>query len=123
MLLDGPATAAPNGQRKTNMEIESIVIVSLNSPKEKIWGRLMGLTPAGITIQGIDLNAFDDWVRRILDSQPSLIALSTVFYPMHRIERVALDEPSGEIPSLAERFFTRVGISLVEYLRMPGPYA
>lgn len=105
------------------MEIESIVIVSLNSPKEKIWGRLLALTPAGITIQGIDLNAFDDWVRRILDSQPSLITLSTVFYPMHRIERVALDEPSGEIPSLAERFYTRIGISLVEYLQMPGPAA
>jgi hypothetical protein len=105
------------------MEIGSIVIVSLNSPKEKIWGRLLTLNPAGITIQGIDLNSFDDWLRRILDSQPSLVTLSTTFYPMHRIERVALDEPSGEIPSLAERFFTRIGISLVDYLRMPGPYA
>ena len=47
------------------MEIDSIVIVSLHSPKEKIWGRLHSLTPAGVTIQGIDLNAFDDWVRQI----------------------------------------------------------
>ncbi|MBI2816423.1 MAG: hypothetical protein HYX72_05760 [Acidobacteria bacterium] len=98
------------------MEIDSIVIVSLNSPKEKIWGRLKALTPAGVTIQGIDLNAFDDWLRQILDAQPAVITLSTVFYPMHRVERIAHDEPSGEIPSLSQRFTTRIGISLSEYL-------
>ena len=98
------------------MEIDSIVIVSLNSPKEKIWGRLKALTPAGVTIQGIDLNAFDDWLRQILDAQPAVITLSTVFYPMHRVERIAQDEPSGEIPSVSQRFTTRVGISLIEYL-------
>jgi hypothetical protein len=98
------------------MEIDSIVIVSLNSPKEKIWGRLLALTPAGVTIQGIDLNAFDDWLRQILDAQPGVIALSTVFYPMHRVERIARDEPTGEIPSLSQRFTSRIGISLLEYL-------
>ncbi len=98
------------------MEMGSIVIVSLNSPKEKIWGRLVSLTQSGVTIQGIDLNAFDDWVRQILDAQPASITLSTVFYPMHRVERIAQDEPSGEIPSLAQRFSMRIGITLIEYL-------
>lgn len=98
------------------MEIDSIVIVSLNSPKEKIWGKLLALTQAGVTVQGIDLNAFDDWVRQILDAQPAVLTLSTVFYPMHRVERIAQDEPTGELPSLAQRFSMRVGISLIEYL-------
>ena len=44
--------------------------------------------------------------------------LSTVFYPMHRVERIAQDDPSGEIPSLAQRFSSRIGVTLVEYLRM-----
>jgi hypothetical protein len=101
------------------MQPDSVVIVSLNVPKEKIWGRLLSLDAAGVTIQGIDLNGFDDWLRQVLETEPALLALSTVFYPMHRIERIALDEPSGDIPSIAQRFRQRVGISLVEYLEMP----
>lgn len=100
------------------MEAESVIIVSLNTPKEKIWGRLLSLTQAGVTVQGIDLNAFDDWLKQVVEEQPSVIPLSTVFYPMHRVERVALDEPSGDIPSLAQRFSERIGISLLAYLDM-----
>ncbi|MBI4464224.1 MAG: hypothetical protein HY647_05920 [Acidobacteria bacterium] len=101
------------------MEIDSIVIVSLNAPKEKMWGRLMALNAAGITIQGIDLNGFDDWVRQVLETEPEVLTPTTVFYPMHRVERIAQDEPSGSIPSLAQRFLERVGISLLDYLRLP----
>ena len=101
------------------MEPDSIVIVSLHAPKEKIWGRLLSLTAAGVTMQGIDLNAFDDWVRQALEAKPNTATLSTIFYPMHRLERIAQDEPSGEIPSLAQRFFGRVGVSLLDYLKLP----
>ncbi len=101
------------------MQPDTIVIVSLNNPREKIWGRLVALTEAGVTIQGLDLNALDDWMRQVLDAEPAVISLATVFYPMHRVERVAQDEPAGEFPSLAERFEDRIGISLIEYLRMP----
>jgi hypothetical protein len=105
------------------MEIDSIVVVSLHTPKEKIWGRLLALTPAGVTVQGIDLNFFDDWVRQVLDAEPQVVTLATIFYPMHRVERIAHDEPHGDIPSLAQRFATRVGIPLIDYLRMPRKYA
>ena len=56
----------------------------------------------------------------MLDAEPEVITLATVFYPMHRVERVAQDERAGEYPSLAERFEERIGISLIEYLRIPG---
>lgn len=101
------------------MEPDTIVILSLNAPKEKIWGRLVALTVAGVTIQGIDLNSFDDWVRQVLDAEPAILSLTTVFYPMHRVERIAQDEPSGEFPSLAQRFSDRIGISFLEYLCLP----
>ena len=101
------------------MEIDNIVIVSLNSPKEKMWGRLVALHAAGITIQGIDLNGFDDWVRHVLETEPEVLTPTTIFYPMHRVERIAQDEPTGSIPSLAQRFQERVGISLLDYLRLP----
>jgi hypothetical protein len=35
---------------------------------------------------------------------------------MLRIERIALDEPRGSVPSLAEMFERKVGRSLAEYL-------
>ncbi len=69
-------------------------------------------------MQGIDLNAFDDWVRQALEAKPNTATLSTMFYPMHRLERIAQDEPIGEIPSLEQRFFGRVGVSLLDYLKL-----
>ena len=101
------------------MEPDTIVILSLNNPREKVWGRLVELAGAGVTMQGVDLNSFNDWMRQVLDAEPQVITLATVFYPMHRVERVAQDEPAGDFPSLAERFADRIGISLIEYLRMP----
>ena len=38
------------------MELNAIVIVSLHDPKERIWGQLLALTQAGVTVRGIDLN-------------------------------------------------------------------
>jgi len=98
------------------MHPNSIVIVSLHSPKEKIWGLLLDLNPSGVTLRGIDLNFFDHFVNEInqLDAVP--MGLPTVFFPMTRVERVSLDEPSGPIPSMAEIFERKIGRSLVDYL-------
>ena len=41
------------------MDLHSIVIVSLHSPKEKAWGELLAINPSGVTLRGIDLNSFD----------------------------------------------------------------
>jgi len=98
------------------VEINSIVILSLTAPKEKIWGQLLLLDSAGVTIRGIDLASFDDFVRQILGHEEAATGMTTVFYPMHRVERVAMDESSGTIPSLADHFRNKVGISIQEYL-------
>jgi hypothetical protein len=99
------------------MERDSIIIVSLTVPREKIWGRLLSLTPAGVTVQGVDLSCFDDWLRQVLESKPRLVPLSTAFYPIHRVERIIQDESCGEILSVAEQFSQRVGMSVLEYLQ------
>jgi len=103
------------------MEINSIVIVSLAAPKEKVWGQLVAIGPSGATVRGIDLGSFDDFIRQILDHEEATVGLATVFYPMHRIERIALDEPSGSIPSLEERFRQKVGMTVQEYLGIEAP--
>jgi hypothetical protein len=98
------------------MDTHSIVVVSLHSPKEKVWGELLAISPAGITMRGVDLNSFDHFVRQVNQPEGERIGLPTVFFPMTRVERVALDEPTGSIPSMDELFARKVGRSLAEYL-------
>jgi hypothetical protein len=103
------------------MEINNIVIVSLVSPKEKIWGQLLLLEAKGVTLRGIALDSFDDFVQQIVNQEETTVGMTTAFYPMHRVERIATDEPSGSIPSLAERFRRKVGLTIQEYLGIETP--
>lgn len=98
------------------MDPHSIVVVSLHTPKEKIWGELLSLNPSGVTIRGMDLNSFDHCVRQINEPDGERTGIPTIFFPMSRVERVSLDEPSGTIPSMNELFARKVGRSLLDYL-------
>jgi hypothetical protein len=100
------------------VEPHSIVIVSLHTPKEKLWGELLQLQAAGVTLRGIDLNSFDDFVHQVIEPDGARVGLPTVFLPMQRIERISLDEPTGALPSLNELFTKKVGSSLKEYLAL-----
>ena len=97
------------------MDLHAIVIVSLHTPREKIWGELLALHTAGVTLRGIDLNSFDDFVRQIHEPEERM-GIPTVFFPMTRVERITLDEPTGTIPSVNEVFKRRVGCGLLDYL-------
>ena len=98
------------------MDVKSIVVISLHDPKEKIWGQLIALSQAGVTVRGLDVNSFDDFIRQVRNPEEANVGLATIFYPMHRVERIALDEAKGSIPSLAQTFEHHVGRSLLEYL-------
>jgi hypothetical protein len=98
------------------MEVNSIVICTLNSPKEKIWGLLMSLNAAGISMRGIDINSFDDFVRQVVNQEEDIVGMASVFFPMHRVERIVSDEPSGTLPSLSDQFYKKVGVTIEEYL-------
>jgi hypothetical protein len=98
------------------MEPHSIVVLSLHSPKERLWGELVAISSAGATLRGIDLGSFDNFVSQVLHPEGDRVGLPTLFFPMLRIERIALDEPHGSIPSMAEMFEKKVGRSLENYL-------
>jgi hypothetical protein len=91
------------------------VVIYLHSPREKIWGVLRDLNVAGVFVRGIDLNTFDDWTKMIVRGERN-IGLTNNFIPMWRVERVTLDESVDDIPSLADQFYTRVGLTIDEYL-------
>jgi hypothetical protein len=94
----------------------SPIVVYLHSPREKVWGVLRDLNAAGVFVLGIDLNTFDDWVQMVIRGERN-IGLTHVFVPMWRVERVSLDESIDDIQSLAAQFFTRVGVSVEDYLK------
>jgi hypothetical protein len=92
------------------------VILYLHGPKEKIWGVLLGLLPAGIMLRGIDLIAFEDWMRQEAHGDEPLLGPNTVFYPMTRVERLERDESVGAVISYAERFAITVGRTVQQTL-------
>ena len=95
----------------------SAVVLYLHTPREKLWGVLLRLEPAGIVIRGLDLSVFDDWVRQEIRGEEG-IGLSTLFYPMSRVERMERDETAGPIEGLADRFQRQVGRSVFEVMGM-----
>ena len=99
-----------------SMQPHSVVVVSLHSPKERLWGELLEVSQAGVTMRGIDLGSFDDFVSQVLHPEHDPIGLPTLFFPMVRIERIALDEARGSVPPLAAVFEKKTGQSLGEYL-------
>jgi hypothetical protein len=89
------------------------VLIYLHTPREKVFGVLMTLQPAGITVRGIDLNAFDDFVRQEARREAGL-GLVTLFYPMSRVERMERDATVGGIEGIADRFRRETGRSILE---------
>ena len=86
----------------------ALVIVTLSTPREKFWGMILALAPAGLSLSGVELASFEDLTVMVRDGEPFTPAV--VFFPMHRIERVELDMPDGNLPSLSQRFLAKTGL-------------
>src|SRR5262249_16984463 len=69
----------------------------------------VSLTPAGVVVRGLDLVVFDDWMRQEAHEEDAGLGLSTIFYPMGRLERMERDETVGGITSYADRFEREAG--------------
>jgi hypothetical protein len=100
---------------RTRIQGGEPVVLVLHSPREKCWGILDEVNAAGVFLRGLDLNAFDDWVRAVVHEEP-FMGLSDLFFPMWRIERLSRDEAAGGIPSLYEQVEQRTGRSVQELL-------
>ena len=94
------------------------VVVYLKEPREQVWGALLRHDVTGLMVRGLDLGSFEDFLKQFASPEQRTIELSTVYYPVVRIEKILLDEPAPSIPSMRERFLQRAGMELVEYLGM-----
>ncbi|MFZ0687119.1 MAG: hypothetical protein WAM89_16370 [Terriglobales bacterium] len=85
----------------------ALVIATLANPREKFWGAILYLAPEGLSLRGVDIAGFDDLASQIKNGEP--FTSGVVFFPMHRVERMELDLPEGDILSLAQRFAQKTG--------------
>src|SRR5439155_22682516 len=92
----------------------ALVIATLCNPREKFWGMILALAAEGLSLSGAELASFEDLAVMVRDGEPFTPAV--VFFPMHRIERVELDLPDGNLPSLSQRFLTKTGREPAEVL-------
>jgi hypothetical protein len=97
------------------------VLVYLHSPREKVLGVLVSLAAAGVVVRGIDLAAFDDWVRQEARREAPGLGLVTLFYPMNRVERMERDETVGALEGFADRFRREAGKTLLAAAGFSSP--
>ena len=98
---------SPNATEACPFAPNAVVLVTLNHPREKYWGSVIAINPAGISLRGVDLNSFEDFARLVKAGED--VSPNAVFFPMHRVERMEMDSSNGEIPSMQDRFFSRTG--------------
>ena len=95
----------------------ALVIVTLCNPREKFWGMILALAAEGLSLSGIELASFEDLAVMVKEGEPFTPAV--VFFPMHRVERVEIDLPDGNLPSLSQRFSAKTGLQPAAALAPP----
>src|ERR1022692_691926 len=96
----------------------AMVVVTLGNPRDKFWGMILALAPEGLSMSGIELASFEDFVVMVKDGES--FSPAVVFFPMHRIERIELDLPDGSLPSLSQRFSAKTGLDPAALLGSAG---
>src|SRR6204780_525544 len=92
----------------------AIVVVTLGNPRDKFWGMILALAPEGLSMSGVELASFEDFVLLVKDGES--FSRAVVFFPMHRIERIELDLPDGNLPSLSQRFSAKTRVDAAALL-------
>ncbi|PSH05707.1 MAG: hypothetical protein CXZ00_00775 [Acidobacteria bacterium] len=90
----------------------SAVLLTLHSPREKVFGLLIKLAAEGVELRGIPVESLDEVARQVRAGERA--GALTLFFPMHRVERMELDAAVGELPSLAESFAAKAGCAVRE---------
>jgi len=110
-MENGPlsGTSGDHGSRPETFAPGALVIATLANPREKFWGMILSLAPEGLSLSGVELASFEDLTVMVRDGEPFTPAV--VFFPMHRLERVELDLPDGNLPSLSQRFLAKTSLA------------
>lgn len=94
----------------------SLVVLHCGAPREKMWGVMVRLDGAGVVLRGLDLESVEDWLRQEKAGTDQLIAPTTFFVPMQRVQRIDLDESTEAAASIGRRFEDGCGRDVREVL-------
>ena len=86
-----------------------MVVAVLREPRERVWGTLLGLEPAGLALRGVDLQGWEELLALVQRGEGAEAAVSTRFLPMHRLESLYLDQTIAGAASLGAIFLGRTG--------------
>lgn len=117
-MPDGHKTATPSSGAVSPFQPGVLVLATLGEPREKFWGAVLALTAEGLSLCGIELASFEDLVSMVKEGEPATPGV--MFFPMHRIERIELDLPDGNLPSLAQRFQSKTKLDASQVLTGRG---
>jgi len=95
---------------------DSVVMIYLVSPREKVWGLLLDLSAAGVWVRGMDLNSFDDWLRSLSLPADQRLSPSIGFYPLARVEKIFVEDACEGAGSLEAQCLARTGRTLRDCL-------
>ncbi len=94
-----------------------LVVLYLRDPRERVVGVIESLDHAGVTIDGLDHAAWNDWIAQWARGEPGPLAPSLQYFPMARVERILFDRESPDMPSMAREFSERTGRGIGDALR------
>ena len=100
----------------------TFITINLGTPREQVFGIARHIDSAGLLVRSISVEGLDDWFRSVARLERGEacdpgeeILLALTFFPMHRVERIVVDEGSVGLPSVHQRFEERVGLSLATW--------
>ncbi len=89
----------------SGISVGDVVVVHCREPREKLWGLLQRLDGVGVCVRGMDLGSVEDWLIQEGSDSESVLGPSTFFLPLHRVQRMDLDESqAGGVVAFAERY-------------------
>lgn len=95
----------------------AVVVAHLVHPTEKLWGELLELAPTGVILRALNLESLEEWSAELAKGEPPGSGPVVTFVPMHRVERLFLDEQAGAVESHSQRLARRVGRPALDLLR------
>ncbi|MDQ7006291.1 MAG: VOC family protein [Acidobacteriota bacterium] len=96
----------------------TLVVAYLREPRERVVGVIRSKSADGLAIEGLDLDAWEDWVNQWARGEKGPLAPSLQFFPASRIDKLLADRDTADLPSLQRRFEERTHRRLAEGL--PG---
>ena len=99
------------------MEYGDYINIHLTDPVERLWGRLIRLSNAGVIMRGIDVKEIEAFKYQFRKQEKEVFP-QTAFFPMRRVQKMDIDEPLDQLPSVIEALVEATGKNADEIINL-----